>query len=796
MNPIKTPVPGAVAETVSEWHLELQAPWGRVALVAGIVCAALIVVLAVFGLWRERRSVRRWTLLGLRLGATVMALLLFLQPAIVFQDVTRVPNHVAVLVDTSESMGLTEQAGAPSRMERAAALIARSSETFEEWRKEHRVDFYTFGNELGPATQQGLAHLSKAEARAPATRLREALAELRMRYEGRDLGGVVVVSDGIFNGRLSAVANAGTKAATKEILDADSQDFLRALGVPVHTLWTGRAGLRDVTLVRVLADDFAFARNVVKVEAVIRISGAVEAGWTGRTLPVTLSRDGAPVASSSLVIDPEQPEQKVSFEFTPDRVGKYIYQVAAPVLEGEAIADNNSRTFLLKVIRDKIRALQVAGRPSWDERFLRGLLKHDPNVDLISFFILRTPTDIETVLPDEMSLIPFPTEELFLEQLRSFDVVFLQNFNFGPYGIAPYLGELKRYVEEGGGLVMLGGDLSFSLGGYPHTPVADVLPIELVDDAMPDRLVSLETFRPQLTPEAKGHPIMALRPGLRENQQLWESLPPLEGCNLVLRARPEATVLLTHPFLRTGDGQPLPILAGADMGKGRSLALMSDSSWRWGFGAADRLAEDARGRAYQRFWENAIRWLIKDPELRLLRVEADKAEYARGEAARAVVRVREADYQPARGAKVTLTLGKSGGGQVLERTLTTDDQGEATVDLGKLPSGGYRLTAKRTTGGGLPAMNQDDDVFLVRGAGIEAEQPEARPEMLRAVADATEGTFHEVDAGMAGMSFLPPRVVKVSQFHDVELWSTWLSLAAAVACFSAEWWLRRRWGLS
>ncbi|HEX2569323.1 MAG TPA: glutamine amidotransferase [Polyangia bacterium] len=794
MNPIKSPVPASVTETISEWHIELQAPWGRAALVAGLVCAALILVLAVIGLWRERRSVRRWTLLGLRVGATAMALLLFLQPAVVFQDVTRVPNHVAVLVDASESMGLAEQAGAPSRLARASALLARSSGVIEGWRKEHRVDFYTFGNELAPATEQGLAHASGPEARSPSTRLREALAELRMRYEGRDLGGVVVLSDGIDNGRLGATSTAA-KTPKTEALDADSQDFLRALGVPVHTLWAGSAGLRDVTLVRVLADDFAFARNVVKVEVVIRVSGAAEAGWTGRTLPITLSRDGAPVASSSIVIDPEQPEQKVSFEFTPDRVGKYIYHVAAPVLEGEAISDNNSRTFLLKVIRDKIRALLVAGRPSWDERFLRGLLKHDPNVDLISFFILRTPTDIDTA-PEEMSLIPFPTEELFLEQLRSFDVVFLQNFNFGPYGIAPYLGELKRYVEEGGGLVMLGGDLSFSLGGYPHTPVADVLPVELIDDALPDRLVSLETFRPQLTPEAKGHPIMALRPGVRENQQLWDSLPPLEGCNLVLRARPGATVLLNHPFLRTSDGQPLPILAGSDMGKGRALALMSDSSWRWGFGAADRLAEDARGRAYQRFWENAIRWLIKDPELGLLRVEAEQPEYARGEEVRAVVRVREADYRPARGAKVALTLSKSGGGQVLERTLTTDDQGQATVELGKLPSGGYRLTAKRAAGGGLLAMNQDEDVFLVRGAGIEAEQPEARPEVLRAVAEATQGSFREVEAGMAGMSFLPPRVVKVSQFHDVELWSTWLSLLAAVACFSAEWWLRRRWGLS
>src|SRR4029079_4238345 len=94
-------------------------------------------------------------------------------------------------------------------------------------------------------------------------------------------------------------------------------------------------------------------------------------------------------------IEPGTTDYRLTFAFTPERVGKYVYEISTPILDGEAIAENNARSFLLKVIRDKIRVLQVAGRPSWDERFLRGLLKRDPNVDLISFFILRTPSDLE-----------------------------------------------------------------------------------------------------------------------------------------------------------------------------------------------------------------------------------------------------------------------------------------------------------------------------------------------------------------------------------------------------------------
>ena len=131
------------------------------------------------------------------------------------------------------------------------------------------------------------------------------------------------------------------------------------------------------------------------------------------------------------------------------------------------------------MIRDRVRVLHLSGRPSWDERFLRAMLRRDPNVDLVSFFILRTESDEQPWNRNDLSLIPFPTYEIFEEQLRSFDLVIFQNFNYAPYGVEPFLPNVRDYVEGGGALAMVGGDLSFTSGGYGATALRDVLPVEL-----------------------------------------------------------------------------------------------------------------------------------------------------------------------------------------------------------------------------------------------------------------------------------------------------------------------------
>jgi uncharacterized membrane protein len=755
----------------NEHRWVLLAPWRRPGLWVGSSIVVAIALLA----WRASRGVSPWRrapLIVLRVAAALLALVVFLEPAVELRQVAREPNRVALVVDDSRSMGLRDVPRGPTRSERVRAMLDASADAFASWRRMHQLDVYTFSDVLAATSLEAVA---RGEPRGDATLVRKALEAVRARYDGRDLAGVVLISDGAATGDLD------------DLGDGTVRDFLASLDTRIHTATPVRPGLRDVAVRQVLADEFAFVRTVVRIEAVIRSTG-----YGPRRVLVNLSSDGQ-IARQKYVDLAADSATAVVFEVTPPRVGRYLYEISIPVAEDEAVASNNSRAFVLRVIRDKVRVLQVAGAPSWDVRAMRAMLEDNPNVDLISFFILRTQDDISPVPSDEMSLIPFPTRELFEQQLPSFDVIILQNFEFMPYGIGDYLENIRAYVEGGGGLAMLGGDMSFSSGGYYGTPVARALPVELLDPYA-RALVDEGEFSPTLTEAGKSHPVTALRYAVADNLAAWKALPPLEGVNLVLGARPDATVLATHPRLKTNAGQPMPVIVAGEHGRGRALAITTDSLWRFGFVAAARPGDD--GRQYTRLWENAIRWLIQDPDLRNLHVDTDAVEYVPGAPVRVNLRLLGRDYQPLAGGKVALRwrLGADPATAVPvgSAEVVVGDDGTGRFDLHGLAPGAYRVEATAMVAGKEVAAG---DIFLVRDATAELDEPTGDLGRLAALAAGSGGrALGAVDSLPAELAFDPPRVVRVDRRADVELWSRPLLVALLLFLLGSEWLLRQRSG--
>ena len=769
---VRLAAPGA--SDFNEYRWVMLAPWGRLGLALGAAALIGIVALA----WRATRGAPAWrraTMIGLRAGGAVAALVMFLEPAVELRQVAREPNRVAVIIDDSKSMSLAEDPHGPTRIARARQLLAASTDTLAAWSVDHKVDFYTLAETVTPTT---LAALAADPAQGKATLIRKGLEAVRTRYEGGDLAGIVLISDG-----------AATGGFAEDSGDGAVRDFLRSLDTRVHTVWAARPGLRDVAVAQVHADEFAFVRTVTRIDAVIHTTGL-----PARQVPVTLATDGQPLRQKLVDLPAGDHDVTVTFEVTPPRVGRYVYEISVPVAEGEAVTTNNTRSFVVRVIRDKIRVLQVAGQPSWDVRALRQMLKSNPNVDLISFFILRTQDDVSLVPNDEMSLIPFPTRELFEQQLPSFDLIILQNFEYLPYGIGDYLENIRSYVEGGGGLAMLGGAQSFSSGGYYGTPVAEALPVVLYGPFDSGPVLDTGKLAPQLTEAGTSHPVTSLRYAADDNAAAWRSLPQLEGVNLIAGAKPDATVLAVHPRLKTKTGKPMPIMVVGEYGKGRSLAVTTDTLWRWGFAAAARPGDD--GRQYTKLWENAMRWLIQDPDLRNLHVDSDASEYAPGVPVRVTVRLLGRDYQPLPGGVVSLVVRRGAdparAEEVVDAKVTVGDEGTAIHELPGLQPGVYRVEGHATIGG---RQVDASDIFLVREAGNELDRPVGDPATLEAIAKATGGTaLGAIDVLPEGLALNPPRIVRVDKRTDVELWSRPGLLLLVVGLLGLEWLLRQRSG--
>lgn len=742
-----------------------------------LALAAAAGVVAVWLSFRGTRGAPMKVRLGLLAARAAFALGLFallLEPGQRLMAKSREANRVVIAVDVSESMALTD-GGSTTRM-RQALDAARALEQDLRGRSAPFVpELYAFDERAMPLAPSLVDDLATG-ARRPegrGTRLLAALEAVGTGEGERPLGGVVIISDGAdTTGLDTGLSNALREEA-------------RRLGVPVHTVVTGSAaGFKDVAIERVIADDFAFVRNKVTVQVRVR-----HTGFPSLELPFSLKENGKPLLVQREVLS-DGDETQVQLTFEPKAAGKHVYTISVPVHPEEGIAENNRVDFTLKVIRDRIRVLQVAGRPSWDERFVRRLLKENPSVDLISFFILRSPTDVAGAPSNELSLIPFPTRELFTEELHTFDVVIFQDFNYRPYQMGLYLQNVKEFVEEaGGGFMMIGGELAFSEGDYEGTPIADVLPVRL----LPGRgHLSTERFTPLLTEAGKSHPITDLG-DTTSGKNPYAELPPLEGLNLVMGLAEGAEALLAHPFLNAGD-RAAPVVATREVGKGRSLAVLTDSTWLW---SLPHVGAGGRGDAHRRFFANALRWLIRDPELSRVKVNVGKASVAPDEDVPLEVRSYDASYRPEGGAtlEVKLVALDAEGSEQREHVLKGETGGDGIWRATFTPprTGAWRVSATADKDG--RRIGSDENAFIVRAAKNEVLHAEPRPDVLEAIASATGGTFTTA-RDITDLRFFDHGIEKVHRQKTEPLWHHWLPLVLVVLAGCLEWYWRRRRGFA
>jgi hypothetical protein len=496
---------------------------------AGALLAALL-------LWTRTRGAL------LRTGALALLLLALANPSLRQEDREPLSNIAVVVMDQSASQRFAR---------REEAREAVRDQLAEKFSQISDLEVRWISSPLGNARDRDgttlFADLSKTLADIPPDRI----------------AGVIFVTDG-------------------QVHDVPAKPKDLELDVPVHAVITGKPDEFDRRLEVLRAPRFGIVDS--EQEAEVRIVD-VPASKSGETVALTIRWE-----DQTEEVRRVTPGKTVNVPIRFPHAGLNIVELEVEVAPGELTTANNRAVLAAEGVRENLRVLLVSGEPHAGERTWRNLLKSDAAVDLVHFTILRPPEKQDGTPINQLSLIAFPTRELFSEKLEEFDLIIFDRYH--RRGVLPllYLDNVAQYVENGGAVLVAAGERYASPTSLYRTPLSHVLP------AAPTGRLIEQPYRPTVTKTGERHPVTR---GLREESQGTDGWG--RWFRLIDTERPSGEILMNGP-------QDKPLLILNRLNKGRVALLLSDHAWLWARGYEG-------GGPYTALLRRLAHWLMKEPDL-------------------------------------------------------------------------------------------------------------------------------------------------------------------------------------
>jgi uncharacterized membrane protein len=789
--------------------------------------------------WSYRRaSVRggwRWLCLTLKLLGSLALAACLLEPLWSGQRARPGANLFVVLADNSQGMQIKDRGAARSRGESLLDLLTSEKAKWTGVLDENfQLRRYLFDSRL-----QSTRDFSELAFDGRASSIGTALRMVADRFKGQPLAGVLLLTDG----------NATDLA--------DASPDLTGLP-PIYPVVIGTDDpVKDVVLQKVGVSQTAFEDAPVTIQAEVSAAGyagemlvaqLIKVGQSTGLSRSTNAPAGQTNASSSakkspvlatsvaeqLVTEQKQKARRdgepVSFRFQvkPEQAGLSFYrlQVAArdeaesfknPKVSTEATLANNSRVVVVDRGRGPYRILYVSGRPNWEFKFLNRALMEDDQVQLVGLIRIarrepkfdfrgragessnplfrgfgnQSKEEIERY--DQPVLVRLNTRDEFelrggfpklAEDLYAYHAVILDDLE-AEFFTPDQMMLLQKFVSErGGGFLMLGGAESYHEGKFYRTPIGDMLPVYL-DQASDGKPAG--DLRLTLTREGWLQPWARLRDNESAEKSRLAEVPPFAVLNKVRAIKPGASPIATVSDSR---GTQFPALVVQRFGNGRSAAMMIGDLWHWG------LKDETNHRDMDKGWRQLIRWLVADVPGRLdLQVEEKRGDP--NQSVTLQVRARDKKFQPLDNAAITLQV----------RSLSTTNVVRLTAEPALNEAGLYEATYVPRETGGYAAETVVSDSFGMEVGRSEAgwtSDPAAdefrslKPNraLLDTIAKKSGGEIISASALEGFAKALPSRKAPITESWTSPLWHQASVFLFALACFVAEWGLRRWKGLA
>jgi uncharacterized membrane protein len=766
---------------------------------------AAFVVLVGFVIWAYGRS---GTSTGTRFACTTLKVLgiaalvlCLLEPLWSKQRARPGANYFLVLADNSQGLKIHDRGQAQSRGEQMKKWLAEDGDG--KWQQALAETFqlrrYSFDARLQPVSTY-----EELDFNGSATALHTALKNVAERYRGQPLAGLLLVTDG----------NATDYSGTLDIAGLP----------PIYPVVAGTDDVpRDLSVQKATVTQTAFEDAPVTIQADVSADG-----FRGDEIVVQLF-DSAGKKIEEQKQRPERNDQTLAFRFRlkPTERGLNFYDVRAAARSdldnptnknSEATTANNSRAVVVDRGTGPYRILYVSGRPNWEFKFLNRALLEDDQIQLVALIRVarrekkfefagrrgessnplfrgfgQTNEDMERY--DQPVLVRLNTKDeselkggfpKTPEDLYQYHAIILDDLE-SEFFTRDQMTLVQKFVSErGGGLLMLGGAESFREGRYARTPIGDMLPVYL------DRAENTKPSGPlkvSITREGWLQPWIRLRDNENDERTRLEKMPGFEVLNGATSIKPGASVLAS---VTDAQAHTFPALVAQRFGGGRSAALLIGDMWRWGF------RDEASHKDMDKSWRQMMRWLVTDvPGTIESRIEPKESS----ESVTLQVRARDKTFQPLDNAAVQLTVTPIAGAGATNATNAVRITADAANEPGVYEqtylarkAGAYRVDAKVNDSAGAE-VGRASAGWTSDPAAEEFRSLRPNRALLESLAKRTGGEIIQPSKLDAFAKSLPGRKAPITENTSLPLWHTPFMFLFALACFVAEWGVRRLKGL-
>jgi hypothetical protein len=737
--------------------------------VAAVVAAAAIYVLWTYQQIANLKTRDRVVLSAARLALLAVALFAVLRPMLLLRVAVPQQNFVGVVLDDSRSMQVADEGDQPRSSFVKSQFGAPESPLMRALGERFVLRVFRFSN-----VAERLQATADLTFQGTGTRFNDALNRIRDEMSGLPVAGLVVVSDG-----------ADTSDATLDEAIAG----LKAQAMPVFSVGVGKDRLlRDVEITR--ADT---PRRVLRGASLVVDVVVTQSGYAGARVPLIVEQDGKTVSMQEITLPADGESSTSRVNFKPAAAGPGVFRFRVPLQEAEEVAQNNQRDALIDVYDRPERILLIEGEPRPEPKFIWLATEDDENIRIA--WAQRT-AEATVNAPDKYYRRGMNTPEelqtgfpVTREELFAFRAVML-----GSLEASALSAEQQRMLEEfvdvrGGSLIVMGGQRSFSEGGWAGTPLANTLPVRL-DAAREEPLSPPLELVVGPTRAGQSHPAAQITERPEDAAAKWKTMPTLTAVNLVppTDLKPGASALLTGV---DQSGREQVVLAYQRYGRGKVLALPVQDTWLWRMHAT-MVPEDM---TFFNFWRRLTRWLVDGVPDRVM-VSATPDAVERGEPVTLTAEVLDPEFRGVNDGRVTArATSPSGRVETVPMEWTVENDGEYRARFTPTEDGIYRIAVDGATATGADAGR---GAVILRVAPSDAEYFGAamRAPLLRRLSEETGGRFFRSadTTGLAEAISYSGRGVTVVE--ERELWDMPAVLLLLLGLMGGEWLYRRTRGLA